>query len=284
MSDPKVPLLTIRRIVVAVDASPHSHAALEAAVDMASRFQAELLALFVEDANVLRAAELPFTHEVGQYSALRHAMERPRMERKLRARSRRIEESFRLLVDRGSVHGTFRVTRGSVVAEIHSAAREADVLVVGRAGWSQIRRPKLGSTARAACNDDAPGVTVILREGEHITPPILVVYDGSSLGDHTLKIAAMLVERLSQPLRVLLLVEQVGQGEALRELATACLQSYGVVRQYQVLASASVSDLAQAIRVIGLGTLVLPSRLVVHDNEAVPDLIEEVDLPVLLVR
>ncbi|MCU0519170.1 MAG: universal stress protein [Anaerolineae bacterium] len=282
MSEPKVPLLTIRRIVVAVDASPHSHAALEAAVDMASRFQAELLALFVEDANVLRAAELPFTHEVGQYSALRRAMERTRMERKLRARSRRIEESFRLLADRGTVQGTFRVARGNVGSEIHSAAQEADVLIVGRAGWSQIRRRQLGSTARAACSDSAPGVTMVLREGERISPPIHAVYDGSVLSEHALGIAAALVERLAQPLRVLLLAHQVDQVEGMKERAAAQLHPYDVIRQYQVLTS--VPDLMRAVRTTGPGTLVLPARLLTSDGEAILTLIEETDLPVLLVR
>ncbi len=47
MSESRGSHLMIRRIVVAVDASPHSQAALEAAIDMASRFEAELLALFV---------------------------------------------------------------------------------------------------------------------------------------------------------------------------------------------------------------------------------------------
>lgn len=284
MSERKESLLTIRRIVVAVDASPHSQAALEAAVDMASRYRAELLALFVEDANVLRVAALPFAHEVGEYSALRRSMEVPWIERKLRARSRRIEAAFQLLVHRGSVRGTFRVARGNVRAEIQSAAQEADVLVVGRAGWSQVRRRHLGSTARAACSDTVPGVTVILREGERIAPPILVVYDGSSLGEHALDIAAGLVERLAQPLRVLILTEDVGQVEVLKDRATARLQPYDVVRQCHVLTSPTVPDLALAIRAAGRGTLVLPARLLILGDDVLPDLIEEVDLPVLLVR
>ena len=53
-----------RRIVVALDASSHSHAALAAAVALAGRLQAELQGIFVEDVNLLRLAELPFAREV----------------------------------------------------------------------------------------------------------------------------------------------------------------------------------------------------------------------------
>jgi nucleotide-binding universal stress UspA family protein len=284
VSERKGSLPAIERIVVAVDASPHSHAALEAAVEMASRFGAELLALFVEDINVLRLAELPFAHEVGEYSAARRTIELPWVERKLRARSRRIEESFRELVDRRSVYGVFRVARGHVRAEIQSAAQEADVLVVGRAGWSQVRRRQLGSTARAACGDDGPGVTVILREGERIAPPVLVVFDGTALSEHALDVAAALVGGQTQPMRVLLLAGQAEQVEDLRARVTAHLQPYNVIRQYRVLVPHSVSELSEAIRLSGPGVLVLPARLVVQGCEEILDLIEEADSPVLLVR
>jgi len=51
--------LKIRRVLVAMDASPHSRAALEAAIELASHFEAELRGLFVEDINMLRAVGLP---------------------------------------------------------------------------------------------------------------------------------------------------------------------------------------------------------------------------------
>ncbi len=284
MSESRGSHLMIRRIVVAVDASPHSQAALEAAIDMASRFEAELLALFVEDIDVLRAAGFPFAHEVGEHSALRRRVELSGIERNLRARSRRIEEAFQALARQGSVRGRFRVARGNVRTEIQNAAQEADVLIVGRAGWSQVRRRRLGSTARAACSSDAPGVTVILREGEHIISPILVVYDGSALCDHALGIAAALVERLGNPLIVLLLAEWPGQAEALRARATAQLQPYDVIRQYLVAAAREVPVIADTIRGVAPGTLVLPAKLTPFDGDVTLDLIEAVELPVLLIR
>ncbi len=284
MNENKGSLVTIRRIVVAVDASPHSQAALEAAIDMASRFEAELLALFVEDIDVLRAAELPFAHEVGEHSALRRKVELSGIERNLRARSRRIEEAFQTLARQGSIRGRFRVARGNVRTEIQSAAQDADVLIVGRAGWSPVRRRRLGSTARAACSGDAPGVTVILREGERIVAPVLVVYDGSALGDHALDISAALVERLGHPLTVLLLADRSAQIEALRERATAHLHLYGVIRRYLVLVAPSVSAIGEAVRGFGAGTLVLPAKLASFNGEVTLGLIEAVELPVLLVR
>ena len=46
--------LIIRRILVALDTSKHSLAALEAADELAAWLKAELFGLFVEDINLLR--------------------------------------------------------------------------------------------------------------------------------------------------------------------------------------------------------------------------------------
>ena len=47
--------LSIRRILVALDASPASLSAMQNAVELAARLGAELIGLFVEDINLLRA-------------------------------------------------------------------------------------------------------------------------------------------------------------------------------------------------------------------------------------
>jgi len=58
----------IRRIAIAVDASPTSIAALEATVELAAVWEAEVLGIFVEDVNLIKAASLPFAGEVGSHS------------------------------------------------------------------------------------------------------------------------------------------------------------------------------------------------------------------------
>ena len=53
----------VRRILVALDASPHSHAALEEAAALAKPLQAELAGVFVLDAELLRLSALPVARE-----------------------------------------------------------------------------------------------------------------------------------------------------------------------------------------------------------------------------
>ena len=61
---------TIRRILVALDASRHSLAALEAASELAEALKAELVGIFVEDVNLLYLAGLPFAREVRYLSGV----------------------------------------------------------------------------------------------------------------------------------------------------------------------------------------------------------------------
>ncbi|MGD8821809.1 MAG: universal stress protein, partial [Anaerolineales bacterium] len=54
----------VERILVAVDASSHSRAALEAAAELAASLEVELVGIFVEDINLMRLAELPIAVEI----------------------------------------------------------------------------------------------------------------------------------------------------------------------------------------------------------------------------
>lgn len=124
----------IQRILVAVDASPHSRAALEAAGELAARFDAELLGIFVEDLNLLRLAGLPFSEEMGLFSARRRRLRSGDLKRQLRIQARRAHETFSVVVERTHVSGEFHIVRGSVSHKILEASADADIVLFGENG------------------------------------------------------------------------------------------------------------------------------------------------------
>jgi len=63
----------IRRILVAVDASPLSLAAADLACRLSGRLGAPVDALFVEDINVVRLVAHPFVHTISLAAARRQA-------------------------------------------------------------------------------------------------------------------------------------------------------------------------------------------------------------------
>ena len=152
------PVSLVRRILVAVDASHHSIAALEAAVELATRFQAELLGLYVEDINLLRLAQLPFAREVGTFSAGVRRLDVTEVERQIRVQTVRARRIFESRTGRTEVQWSFRVTRGSVTQEVVTAASDADLLVAQLAAG----RP-VSLRLRLTCRDagEAESATVI---------------------------------------------------------------------------------------------------------------------------
>jgi len=276
--------LKIRRVLVAMDASPHSRAALEAAIELASHFEAELRGLFVEDINMLRAVGLPFSRVLGQFSASWRPIDAREIERRLRTRARQIQRLFRELTERSTLSTSFHVARGTVAREILAAAQEADVLVLGRVGWSQTREWRLGSTARVACTEAAPTMTLVIRQGQPLTTPVLVPYDGAPIGGLALRLGGMLVRGLHGPLQVLLLPTKEQDVQALREQVLARLARLRVKPQMRALREVTPARLIEAIQEAGCRSLILPMPLAGVTTQAAISLVEALDLPVLIVR
>jgi nucleotide-binding universal stress UspA family protein len=273
--------IVIRRILVALDASPHSQAALDAAALLAVRLRAELHGLFIEDADLLRLAASPFARQIGFYTGARRRLNVGDLERQLRARARSVREHMTAIAERDQLQWSFRVTRGTIAAELLAASSEADLVILGRSGWSH-RRRRLGSTARAVVRS-APALTLLLQAGTCLGLPVLVVYDGSALAEKALVAGALLARSAEGPVTVVL-VDGAAQRKDLRQRAAAQLRAQGVPGQYRALRRSNVERMAEWVRGEDCGTLVLPAKSDVLQDEALAALLEELEVPTLFVR
>ena len=276
------PVSLVRRILVAVDASHHSIAALEAAVELATRFQAELLGLYVEDINLLRLAQLPFAREVGALSAAVRRLDVTEVERQIRVQTVRARRIFESRTGRTEVQWSFRVTRGSVPQEVVTAASDADLLVVGRAGWSLLRKGRLGTTARAIVAR-SPSMALLLPGGACLASPVTVVFDGSARAERALEVAESLLDD-DRRLRVLLLANGHERLAPLREQVDAWQQGRELDVRYRALTESNVTRLVAAIESEECGTLILPVKSAILEDTALQGLLEELEIPILLVR
>ena len=273
----------IRRILVALDASPDSLAALEAAAELAAALDAELAGLFVEDVRLVQAAALSLARAVNVPSATEREFDLDAIERELRVQAARIRRELSAIGERLQVRWTMRVARGEVAAEVIGAAREADLLMIGRGGRLRARDVRLGSVARAAATE-APAPVLFLRAGTRIARPILVTYDGSPGAERALALAADLAHPGDGGVTVL--VESADEAEArrLQAKAAARLADMGVQARTRRIPPGDPRSLAAAVIQEGGGVLVLGSR---RDASEEPDLtrwVEALDRPVLILR
>ncbi len=181
----------IRRILVALDASPHSLAALEAAVGVASKMNAELVGLFVEDTTLLRLSELPCAREILYFSSAKLPLNRATMESRLKAHSEVARKAVESVAKDANVAWSFRIARGKVVSELLAAASGADLVALGKGGWGLNRRVRIGSTALELAASSLP-VLLLPEHGLSEKPHLLVYYDHSQASQRALLAAASL--------------------------------------------------------------------------------------------
>lgn len=271
---------SLRRILVALDASAYSHAALAAAVTLATRFQSEIEGLFVEDINLLRLAELPFAREFrfGQAGARR--VESETLQRGLRARAAVLRHELEELTSEHNVRGSFHVARGAVAGEVLAAAREVDLLALGRTGHSPAQRTRLGSTARAAIAHAVSAV--LLVQPEMAGGPVLVLFDGSAAGERALALAAQLAGEANE-LRVLVWGPDEESAFERRQLAAQALDGAESPAQFQHLAGGEAGRVLTWVNKQHGSLLILPTS---DDwpEETLSALLDDAQLHLLLIR
>ena len=244
-----------QRILVALDASPQSVAALRAAAELAALMEAELEGLFIEDINLLYLCGLPFSHEIGSYTAKRRQLDNLALERQLRAVAATIQQAMTQVTTQTPVPWKFQVRRGTVVDELLAAAQDAALMSVGRAG--RIRRRSLGSTVRSLV-DQSRHPLLILGEDNRLVYPLTVVYTGTPAAERALLFAAGLAARSQSGLRVLLWPRDEPD-EGLAELEAQARERAGEVELTFIPVRHDGSVLA-ALRSHDGGTLVLPGE------------------------
>jgi nucleotide-binding universal stress UspA family protein len=270
----------IRRILVALDASPHSLAALKLAADLAARLDAELIGIYVEDINLLRLAELQISREVGSHSARVREIDSQHIQRQLRAQARRARQALALLAESAELRWSFRTTRGLIPIELLSATDEADLVILGKAGWS--KRKQLGSTAQTLVVQSSRH-TLIIQSGIRKGRAVMVIYDGSEAGKKALE-AAITMREDDNPLIVLISAENAEKINQLQTDVQEWAKDKGIKPEYRWLTVLDEATIARQVWSVGCGILVLPAESEFLPSEELLELLNETNCAVFLVR
>ena len=291
MSESK-PEPAIRRILVALDASTHSLAALEAAAELAAAQHAELVGLFVEDENLLHLAGLPFAREVRGPSARRKSMDSDKMEYELKLQASQARQALETAAERFKARWSFHVVRGQVTPTVLAAALEADMLVMGRVGRPLSSRSRLGSTARAVMVETDRSL-LLMRQGSNLGFPVLVTYDGSQAARQALAAAARMARASlddggtaygGHRLTVLLLSDTLEGAESLEQEVAEWLEERGHQAEIDWMPQATVDKLAELVQAAQDCVLVLGGDNPLLRADAIQELLDATDCPVMLVR
>jgi nucleotide-binding universal stress UspA family protein len=176
----------VDQILVPLDSSPHSFAALHAALDLAGHYNAKIKGIFIEDITLLNLAEMPFRQEVGEYSAIIREISTNGITHGISVQSRWVIRTFQKLINQNNLKGNFSILRGRVLETIKRESKYCDLLVIGKAGKNTLRRQKLGSTARALIHEQTKSL-LLVEEENRLGHPMIVLFDDSPEGQVSLE-------------------------------------------------------------------------------------------------
>lgn len=256
-----------RSILIAVDAAAPLASLLEAAALFASEWRASLTGLFVEDAELLRAASLPGVYELDISTAAVRPLEAVSLARALRQKAEGMRSALERQAAISQVEWTFRISQGEIIQETLAAA-EAELFIVSRAARSfhSIRGQIAGRSSRRVT-----------------TGPVLTVYDGSPEAARALAVAA----RLATLFRTRLVVASSSkQGEEKTALREQCRQLQKNAGLDALIDNRDVSDapqLLQAARRCNSEWLVIGRHCPLLDEVRLRKLAESLGHPIVLV-
>jgi nucleotide-binding universal stress UspA family protein len=272
MSSPD-PGSRIRRVAVALDASPHAIDRLELAAAIAAALHAELEGVYVEDTELLRLAGLPFLRELRVATLCESALDAERLERELRAVGRRVRERLEQTASGLGVTWTFRVWRGDLEAEILAAAHDAELFALGRLGrFAPLRRRPRPSPPRAAGAGLIVGV--LCTRAEEL--------------ERLLSVATLIAGRRVGGLTIILQPETSEDALTLRAHALQQLGPLGDLTRLIALDPAGASTagdaLDQTIRALGIDLLILGSGHPLLTRASLWPSLERLSCPMLIGR
>jgi len=260
------------RILVALDESPRSAAALTAAASLAAELGAELAGLFVEDVDLQRLIGLPFAREFSLLSGAGRPLSQGEMERTWRREAEHMQRQLAETAGQLRLHWSFRVTRGRVSAEVSTQAQAFDLIVLGKRTGISVMTLTQTQTSMAGAY---PSVGA---------EPVLVLFDERSAFSRSLETGATLARRHGVELVLLIHADSEEAYRATCAEALKALQARGTAGRCARLGALDGTSLVRAARREGAGCLVLANKERFLTQAGFERVLDEIECPIVLTR
>ena len=275
-----------KQILVALDTSSQSLAALEAAVEIAHQRGAELLGVFVEDVTLLRMAGASVMREIGASAAEARDLKQRDLESIFRSLAAHAKQALEMAADRRRIPWSFQVVRGRVVETLETLIQHAEVTALGSLGsqWTdRDDRGKFGSVALQILEKSRRSV-FIARQSKSITFPVTVVCRTLGESKEVLETAFQMGFLCHHYFNVLYLPSEDPMHELeLRQWLTQVSQEKTVLFRMFVIDPPTLMNVAGYLQAFRPGTLILPDLKWLKRRRFLKQL-QQIDCPIYVVR
>lgn len=281
MSEKEEESITISEILVALDSSIHSRAALETAAMVAELMHADLSGIFVREKEWKKISRLPSAQEIDEKTGQISQIVENRVDEQIRNLEKEIREHFDLIAERNKIQSSWKSVEGEVDEKVLEEAKNADLITIGSRGRSYNKRNRLGSAARAIIRECQKPI-LIMQEGFKIGRVAVALYDGSVKSKKSVKLAATLAERNESDLIILDLAgNHRDSDERIRDLRNLT-QHANIEADQMVMKNPDIGRFTYLLRKIGSGLLVMPNSPKYIKSRNLEHILESVSCPVLL--
>lgn len=274
--------ICVDRILVSLDTSKHSYAALKAAIELAHHYNAALKGVFVEDTTLLSLAEMGLQQEVGEYSAIVRKISTNSMSRAIFVQSRLVIRTFQKLINQTDLRGNFAILRGKVSNTLDRESEECDLLILGKTGTNPFHSHRLGSTTKAMIRNQKRPILVV-EEDNRLGYPMIVLYDNSPAGQIALETARDLLET-GEMLIVLLNEEQTDTFDENKRSISEWAANKQINLTIQPYKPHSFTRVLQQIQGLKTGLFILHHSAEKNKRQFVEIVLENVSVPILIIN
>jgi hypothetical protein len=259
-----------RKIAILLGTGTSGRGVLDAALPLLE-YEAvvDLQGVFVEEAELQKAAELPFVKELSRLTSSVREFHASDAKRQVELRVREARQTIAVFAGRAGVTHSFRNVQGSVIGLLKETVCVSDITV-----FEPIRPAAMASW---------PGRLPITQARHRIA----VIIEDLSTGRNSMIAASILAQRQPKRILVFLAGQALSQPEAARRMMDQILPVGRLSVQnlsVQNLADTGPQSIVKAIRSESAGALVIAATDTVLEGDSLRYLREELRCPVFLVR
>jgi nucleotide-binding universal stress UspA family protein len=222
----------IKNILIPLDGSEHSYAALEYAMWMTEKFDGRLTGQHIIDTIAIEGTVF---HDVSGSLGFEPYMDfSTKMREILEERGKLILEDFSQKCQQTKIRCQSFLDTGLIANEICERAKVADLVVIGHRGVNEeFSTGLLGTTAETITRKSPRPVFVSTKKFKTITRPLLA-YDGSQRASSAMESAAEFCSVLRLPLTVLTVLKADKSPDGVTQQARSYLSSYDIETRFEM--------------------------------------------------
>ncbi|MCW9023997.1 MAG: hypothetical protein OQK73_04880 [Gammaproteobacteria bacterium] len=252
--------LTVRRILMDIDAWGTGVSFMQSAFGLASHLEAELFGLFVEDAELLQAAELPFTREISLSSAQYRDLDASSIIRHMQVEADKLRRQMELLAATSKINWSLNIARGERFEQVFEKCNEFE-LIIFMPGRKYSTRREQGPSS-------------------NVKAPAVLLYKSGTHSLRALHVIKLLMTNGAFSYLKLLTLDNSAEKKAKEQL-----EKTGIPVNYVHIPNTEITELTRNIMSVSPGLIVFPFLDEWREQPSViKDLLDKLPCPLILVR